>query len=108
MLTPTPDLSALAEQLCRIEHKLDLVVRFLATQHGEFPLTPLKEGIDPLTHEPVTYYMDLLKRHVVRVAKDGTGLVPPLGILFDPPTPNKPNQGTGNNNGGNEGTGDAG
>lgn len=98
MLDPITDLSALAEQMCRIEHKLDLVIRFLATQNGEFELLPIKEGVDPLSHEPVQYYMDLFKRHVVRVATDGTGLIPPSPVLFSPQAIQ-----TGNTNGGNEG-----
>lgn len=99
MLNPITDLSALAEQLCRIEHKLDLVVRFLAMQNGEFELTPMKEGVDPLSQERVQYYMDLMKRHVVRISVDGTGLIPPSAVLFSPQATTE----TGNTNGGNEG-----
>ncbi len=99
MLNPVTDLSALAEQQCRIEHKLDLIIRYLATKDGAFELTPLKEGVDPLTHKPVEYFMDLMKRHVIRRSSDGTGLLPPSSVLFDSPVAKT----TGNNNGGSSG-----
>jgi len=105
MLDPVTDLSALAEQLCRVEHKLDLIIHFLATQNGEFQLTKLKEGVDPITQEQVVYYMDLFKRHVVRRASDGTGLLPPASVLFNQP---QNNQSQGSNNGGNESGGNVG
>lgn len=100
MLNPITDLSALAEQLCRIEHKLDLVVDYLATKDGEFKLSLIKDGthVDPLTQEQVMYYMDLFKRYVVRRTSDGTGLFPPSSILFTPQN----NQNTGNTNNGGE------
>lgn len=100
MLPPTADLSALAEQQCRIEHKLDLIILFLATQFGEFQLTPMAEGLDPLSLQPVTYLMDLMRGHVVRPSSYGTGLVPPASVLFNTTPTSNP---TGNNNGGNQG-----
>lgn len=88
MLPPTVEVSALAEQLCRIEHKLDLIVECLATQIGEFPLRRIdeKNHRDPITLEKVEYVMDLFKRHVVRRTSDGTGLIAPSSVLFDSPT----------------------
>src|SRR5690349_1963491 len=96
MLNPITDLSALAEQLCRIEHKLDLVLEYLAQSDGRFALRLMSDGThrDPLTQEQVSYYMDLFKRHVVRKAIDGTGLLPPSQVLFTPIA------NTGNTNGG--------
>ncbi len=94
-----PDFSAIAEQLCRIEHKLDLLVEYLACGDGAFPLRKMKdEQLDPITQEPVRYLMDLMKRHVVRVSSDGTGLLPPSNVLFSQPTPdiNPGNQGSSN------------
>lgn len=104
MLNPTTDLSALAEQLCRVEHKLDLIIRAMAMQNGEFQLVLMKDGVDPVTHEKVAYYMDLMKRHVVRVSGDGTGLIPPSSVLFSPTAI----QVRGSDNGGNESGGDPG
>ncbi len=102
MLNPITDLSALAEQLCRIEHKLDLLITHLATKDGTFVLSLMKDGgIDPLTLENVTYYMDIMKRHVVRRTSDGSGLSPPSSVLFSSPETDST---TGNNNGGNEGS----
>jgi len=98
MLNPITDLSAIAEQLCRIEHKLDLVVEYLAEHDGEFSLRLIsdKNHRDPLTQEQVEYFMDLFKRHVVRKSADGTGLLPPSPILFTPIAS------TGNTNNGGE------
>jgi len=101
MLNPTTDLSGLAEQLCRVEHKLDLIIRFLAINSPAFELIKIKDGVDPITHEPVTYQMDLMRRHVIRLSTDGTGLIPPSSVLFNQP---QNNQSPGSsNNGGNEG-----
>ncbi len=99
-----PDLSAIAEQLCRIEHKLDLVIEHMAINDGTFPLRPMKidqvwknnPHRDPITLETVQYQMDLLRGHVVRITSDGTGLIPPHKILLT--TPNNP----GKTNGGSE------
>lgn len=102
MLNPITDLSAIAEQLCRIEHKIDLIVEHLAQTDGKFALRLISDGEqrDPLTQEQVTYYMDLFKRHVIRKSSDGTGLVPPSSVLFMPP-----NASTGNpNNSGESGS----
>ncbi len=103
MLSPKADLSAIAEQMCRIEHKLDLLIFYLAQQDGTFPLRLMSDkNLDPLTLTPVEYIMDLFKGHAVRRASDGTGLVPPNSVLFSPTT-----QGS-SSNGSNEGSGDAG
>jgi hypothetical protein len=102
----TADLSAIAEQLCRIEHKLDLVVEHLAVTDPSFPLRELLDprNLDPITHEPISYIQDLFKRHVVRRGGDSTNTVPYL--QFDQRTTPTPQ---GNNNGsGNEGTGESG
>lgn len=101
-----PDLSAMAEQLCRIEHKLDLMVEFLAMSDGKFPLRLMndKENRDPLTQELVTYFMDIFKGHAIRKSLDGTGLLPPFRFDSLPPTSGN----TGNKNGGNDEGGDPG
>lgn len=103
MLNPLTDISALAEQLCRIEHKIDLLVEYFAQLDGNFALRLIKDGshTDPLTQDRVTYYMDLFKRHVVRSTTDGTGLVPPASILFTPLNPNTGNINNGGENGSN-------
>ena len=98
MLNPITDLSSIAEQLCRIEHKIDLIVEYLAQSDGKFSLRLISDKThrDPLTQEQVDYYMDLFKRHVVRKSSDGTGLYPPSFVLF---TPNSANTGNANNGG---------
>ena len=99
MFNSVTDLSALAEQLCRIEHKLDLIVEYLAKKDGDFELRRIDSAkhIDPITQEPVNYLMDFFKRHVVRRASDGTKLLPPL--IFNQNTT------TGTSNGGETGSG---
>jgi hypothetical protein len=98
------DLSSVAEQLCRIEHKLDLVIEYMAMKDGEFPLRKMldERNIDPVTQEQVTYFMDLFKRHVVRNTSLGTGLMGPFAGLF-PPIPTPTPTGSTNNGNGNEG-----
>lgn len=103
-LDPALDLSAIAEQQCRIEHKLDLIIEYLAKKDGDFALRVLADpdNSDPLTQEPVTYFMDLFKRHVIRRTSlaNGTGLISPSSVLFT-----SANSSTGNTNGGKSGTG---
>ncbi len=94
------DISAIAEQLCRVEHKLDLLLEYFAMKDGDFPLRKMgdERNIDPVTQEPVSYYMDLFKRHAVRNTSHGTGLMGPFAALFPPNvtiTPQGNNDGNG-------------
>lgn len=77
-----PDLSAVAEQLCRIEHKLDLLLEGAATHVADMPLRPVgdPEHIDPTSLQSVQYQMDPQRNHVVRRGGGCTGIVPPITI----------------------------
>lgn len=94
-----PDNAAIAEQLCRIEHKLDLLVSYFAEKDGTFQLRPMNEGFDPLSLVPVEYYMDLLRRHVIRKASYGTNLIPPSMALFNTPQVGNTSNGNGSEDG---------
>lgn len=82
-----PDLSALAEQLCRIEHKQDLILEALAKELPHLQLRSIDDpnNHDPITMEPVTYQMDLSRGHAVRQTSQRTGLMPPMGNIFGSP-----------------------
>jgi len=87
------DISALAEQLQRIEHKVDLLLESQAMSH---PATRLRDLGDPnhscpLCFQSVLYQIDITKDHVVRKCDCSTGLTP---LTFTPNT--EQNNGTPN------------
>jgi hypothetical protein len=99
--TGPTSLSALAEQLCRIEHKLDLILEGLAKNIPSMPIRPMnsEHNFDPITGIQVRYNIDIVHGHVVRVTEfpNGTGLLP---INIQP----MPEQSKGSRNG--EGSGE--
>lgn len=73
----TNDLSELAEQLCRLEHKVDLILESLAMHLPHVSLRPLGDPnhIDPCSQEPVSYQIDIQRNHVVRHSGGRTGVM---------------------------------
>jgi hypothetical protein len=72
------DNKAIAEQLQRIEHKMDLILEGQASSN---PLTPIRRVGDPehacpVCQEPVTYRQSIMDVHVVRSCGCATGIIP--------------------------------
>ena len=89
------DLSVVAEQLQRVEHKLDLVLEGLATLN---PVAALRKVGDPehtcpLCLQPVSYQLDIFKGHVTRQCVCRTGVLPGLNLIV-PQTNQEPNDET--------------
>ena len=75
----TIDLSALAEQLCRIEHKLDLLLEGAAQQNPYVPTgRQVGQGghVCPVCGAFAQYDMDMFRGHVVRRCACKSGVVP--------------------------------
>lgn len=85
-----PDLSALAEQLQRIEHKLDLVIAGLAIVSPTMDLKAVGdlEHVCPLCLQMVGYVTDVFKGHIIRQCGCNSG----LSISINPFTLNPPEQ----------------
>ena len=83
------DLGALAEQMCRIEHKIDLLLEALASIYPQVPLRPVGDPthIDPCSLEPVRYQIDIPRNHVIRQTNGSTGVVPVAEQASFPTTP---------------------
>ena len=80
-------LSALAEQLCRIEHKMDLILRQQAEQNPATILLPMnsQEHVCPVCLQNPTHSVDIINGHAVRSCGCATGKVP-LNPAFAPGT----------------------
>lgn len=89
-------LGALAEQLHRIEHKLDLVLEGLARSN---PTTSVRSVGDPehccpLCFNPVKYTSDMMSGHTVRQCGCGTGVITAQFSFGPTTTPGDPVKGT--------------
>jgi len=92
-----PD-AQLAEQLCRIEHKLDLLLEAAAKQDAGVSLRPVSspEHFCPLCQKAPAHQINVLGGHVMRTCGCSTGIVPsPIPTVVAP----DPKQ-QGSNNGG--------
>ena len=80
-------LNALAEQLHRIEHKLDLVLEGLARSNPTTTISPVGDANHccPLCFQPVTYNQDMFAGHTVRQCGCSTGVFS-LNTTFAAPT----------------------
>jgi hypothetical protein len=78
MINNPPSNSALAEQLCRIEHKLDLLLLNQCAHIPEAKNTPLNspEHLCPVCLQNPSHYVDIFKGHVVRTCGCSTGKLP--------------------------------
>jgi hypothetical protein len=72
-------MSKIAEQLHRIEHKLDLVLDSVAMHNSSTKLWEVGDSNHycPLCLHPVEYTTDLVEGQVVRVCGCTTGRIPP-------------------------------
>lgn len=86
-MTNQPNLSAIAEQLCRIEHKVDLVLRQQAEQFPGAVLLPMDSDthICPVCFDNPTHRIDTINGHVIRTCGCATGRIP-LNPAFAPGT----------------------
>lgn len=98
-MTNQPTSAVLAEQLCRIEHKIDLILRRQAEHYAGTSLLPMnsQEHFCPICLKNPTHSVDIMNGHVIRTCGCTTGKIP-LNPAFAPGT--TPQQGT--NNGGSE------
>lgn len=82
-------LNALAEQLHRIEHKLDLVLEGLARSNPSTSIRSVgdQEHCCPLCFQPVTYDQDVFAGHTVRRCGCGTGVLSLNTSFAAPVTP---------------------
>ena len=89
-------LSEIAEQMCRIEHKLDVLLTILAMSNPvpQSILTQVGDPnhTDPLNGERVEYMNSLRNGHVVRKTMSSTGIFSGPHLNFTVPI--------GDNNGG--------
>ena len=86
-MTNTPSLAAIAEQLCRIEHKVDLMLRQQAEASPELSLLLLdsQQHICPVCLINPTHSIDTNNGHVVRSCGCATGRIP-INPAFAPGT----------------------
>lgn len=98
-MTNQPSLAVVAEQLCRIEHKMDLILRHQAENHADTTLLPMnsQEHLCPVCLKNPTHGVDIMNGHVVRTCGCATGKIP-LNPAFAPGTTVQ----QGANNGGSE------
>lgn len=82
----------LAEALARLEHKVDLILEFLATTVGPgtqgFLLTQVgdQKHVCPVCTQQVQYMVDIIKKVVIRKCGCATGMIAPFDpTLFAPP-----------------------
>lgn len=80
--------SVIAEALARIEHKQDLILRWLRTMGTTVPLAQVGDDSHtcPVCSSRVSYAIDVLKKVVVRQCECKTGKIAPIDLsFFDPP-----------------------
>lgn len=80
-----------AEDLARIEHKLDLIIDCLASSDPGFSLRSVgdPDHLCPLCLTQVTYYVDIINKRMKRACECSTNIQAPLDLEpFTPPTEN--------------------
>jgi hypothetical protein len=83
-----PAEDVMAESLARVEHKLDMVLRWLRTMGNTVSLSQVGDESHkcPLCSATVSYVVDVLKKVVVRKCGCKTGKIAPVDLsLFEPP-----------------------
>ena len=97
----------LAEALVRVEHKVDILLQLITLVLGEhLPMPQVKDNnICPVCSKPIRYYMDVIRRAVVRDCGCGTGLLAPSNLDLFAPIGEKHGKGNTGNCSGESGSG---